>query len=221
VFCSSASYNFCPHLPFFSSSLFLVFFFSGNAVLPKEPFFRLALTHQYEGYLRGKTPLFPRPEYARLFGLRPVRGPAPLPSELLMASRKRKKASIIESAAFCAVFNASKDLPDPVHPLCSQLVDGHSEVEASAPPETPAVDFRLEKYHVCVSKLARRYQASKASKARFYFDHRAEEMTANLLPLAYAQGGWKPNLDVPGVFKDTPPVALNNLMPSSSFTGRP
>jgi hypothetical protein len=191
--------------------------------LPVEPFFRLSLTPQYEGYLRGRIPLFPRPEYARLFGLRPTRGPPPLPSELKSAFRRRPEAAVIETPVFRAVYLANKDRADPAVPVCGELVDGPppEEVSATVGDESPDVEARLEKYRVCVTQLARRYEESKRAQTRFYFDHRAEELTANLRPLAYAQGGWTPELAKAGVFKDTAPASLGDLMPPSSFTGRP
>jgi hypothetical protein len=188
-----------------------------------EPFFRLSLTSQYEGYLRGRTPLFPRPEYARLFGLRPTRAAPPLPSELKAAVKRRSEATIIESAAFRLIFNENKDREDPVVSRCGDPEVGPPPAVSPPDAETePAVvEARLEKYRVCMTQLARRYEESKKTQCRFYFDHRAEDLTANLRPLAYAQGGWTPELDKVGDYKGTAPASLGDLMPPSTFTGRP
>jgi hypothetical protein len=93
------------------------------------------------------------------------------------------------------------------------------EMDDFVPEESAELTRELSAYRVCIEKLSLSYKKCRRSGKKFYFDHWADVGAKAVL--SYAQGGWCPDEIEKGDFSCQGPVVNGELMPPSSYTGRP
>jgi hypothetical protein len=218
----------------------------GALPLSREPFYRLCLADEYSHYLRGDLKPFPRPEYARLFGMAPRVGPRPEFSDLDFSTRNASQAKVLNGKDFAEAFHREKaaHAEEPPRKICgssrpvsAQDLVSEEEDEAdegeeggeeaakkgpvrrlSSQKESAKVVRRLSQFRVCVDRLATLYQECRSKQVAFYHDHPDAPKAPSLF--AYAQGGWYPSPEALGNFANVAPRARFELLSENAFTGR-